>query len=215
MVTKALLVRLEIKPGKDEEAEQFLQSALPLVRQESATTAWFGIRFGRAEYGIFDAFPDEAGREAHLSGAVAKALMEKSDELFTEPPRIQKIDVLASKLPPAAPAEPTTKALLLTFEAKEGNEPEVEQFLRDAQPLVMEEPDTTAWFGIHLENGDYGIFDVFPDNNGRFKHLIGHVPREIAKHSLTILGSVPEMEFPGVLAEKLGEYSASKSQSSA
>lgn len=205
MVTKALLVRLEIKPGKDEEAEQFLQSALPLVRQESATTAWFGIRFGRSEYGIFDAFPDEAGREAHLSGAVAKALMEKADELFTEPPRIQKIDVLASKLPPVAPAEPTTKALLLTFKAKEGNEPEVEQFLRDAQPLVMEEPDTTAWFAIHLENGDYGIFDVFPDNNGRFKHLIGHVPRELVKHSLTILGSVPEMEFPGVLAEKLGE----------
>ena len=204
MVTKALLVRLEIKPGKDEEAEQFLQSALPLVRQESATTAWFGIRFGRSEYGIFDAFPDEAGREAHLSGAVAKALMEKSDELFTEPPRIQKIDVLASKLPPITPAEPTTKALLLTFKAKEGNEPEVEQFLRDAQPLVMEEPDTTAWFAIHLENGDYGIFDVFPDNNGRFKHLIGQVPRELVKHSLTILGSVPEMEFPGVLAEKLG-----------
>ncbi len=213
MVTKALLVRLEIKPGKDEEAEQFLQSALPLVRQESATTAWFGIRFGRSEYGIFDAFPDEAGREAHLSGAVAKALMEKSDELFTEPPRIQKIDVLANKLPPAAPAEPTTKALLLTFKAKEGNEPEVEQFLRDAQALVMEEPDTTAWFAIHLENGDYGIFDVFPDNNGRFKHLIGHVPREIVKHSLTILGSVPEMEFPGVLAEKLGEYSRATTQS--
>jgi quinol monooxygenase YgiN len=205
MVTKALLIRLEIKPGKDEEAEQFLQSALPLVRLESATTAWFGIRFGRSEYGIFDAFPDEAGREAHLSGAVAKALAEKSDELFTEPPRIQKIDVLANKLPPAAPAEPTTKALLLTFKAKDGNEPEVEQFLRGAQPLVMEEPDTTAWFAIHLENGDYGIFDVFPDNNGRFKHLIGHVPREIVKHSLTILGSVPEMEFPGVLAEKLGE----------
>lgn len=214
MVTKALLVRLEIKPGKDEEAEQFLQSALPLVRQESATIAWFGIRFGRSEYGIFDAFPDEAGREAHLLGAVAKALMEKSDELFTEPPRIQKIDVLASKLPPVT-AEPTTKALLLTFEAKEGNEPEVEQFLREAQPLVMEEPDTTAWFAIHLENGDYGIFDVFPDNNGRFKHLIGHVPRELVKHSLTILGSVPEMEFPGVLAEKLGEYSESKSRSSA
>ena len=141
--------------------------------------------------------------------------MEKSDELFTEPPRIQKIDVLASKLPLAAPAEPTTKALLLTFKAKDGNEPEVEQFLRDAQPLVMEEADTAAWFGIHLENGDYGIFDVFPDNNGRFKHLAGHVPRELLKHSLTILGSVPDMEFPSVLAEKLGEYSRATSHSSA
>lgn len=77
----------------------------------------------------------------------------------------------------------------------------------------MEEPATTAWFGIHLENGEYGIFDVFPDNNGRLKHLIGHVPREIAKHSLTILGSVPETEFPGVLAEKLGEYPRATRQS--
>lgn len=213
MVKKALLVRLEIAPGKDDEAEQFLQSALPLVRQEAATTVWFAIRFGRSEYGIFDAFPDEAGREAHLSGAVAKALTEKSDELFTEPPRIQKINVLAYKLPPVTPAEPTTKALLLTFKAKEGHEPEVEQFLHDAQPLVMEEPDTTAWFAIHLESGDYGIFDVFPDNNGRFKHLIGHVPRELLKHSLTILGSVPDMEFPGVLAEKLGESPRATSQS--
>lgn len=205
MVTKALLVRLEIKLGHDEEAEEFLRSALPLVRQESATTAWFGIRFGRSEYGIFDVFPDDAGRDAHLSGAVAKALMEKADELFTEPPQIQKIDVLASKLPHSPPAEPTTKALLLTFAAKEGNEQEVAPFLRSAQPLVLEEPDTTAWFAIRLENGDYGIFDVFPDNVGRIKHLAGQVPKALLENASTILGSVPEMEFPGVLAEKLGE----------
>lgn len=63
MVKVALLVRLEAKSGKDAEVEEFLLSALPLVRQEAATTAWFAIRFGRSEYGIFDAFPDEAGRE--------------------------------------------------------------------------------------------------------------------------------------------------------
>jgi quinol monooxygenase YgiN len=205
MVNLGLLVRLEVKPGKDSEVEEFLKSALPMVRQEAATIAWFAIRFGRSEYGIFDVFADEAGREAHLTGPVAKALMEQADALFAEPPRIQKLDVLADKLPANAPAEPDTKGLLLTFEAKSGNEQEVEQFLRGAQTLVQAEPDTTAWFAIRLDNGEYGIFDVFPDHIGRFKHLTGHVPRELAKHALSLLGSIPDPELPGVLAEKLGE----------
>jgi quinol monooxygenase YgiN len=204
MVNKGLLVRLEAKSGKDAEVEQLLQSALSLVRQEAATTAWFALRFGRSEYGIFDVFPDDAGREAHLSGPVAKALMEQADVLFAEPPRIQKLDVLASKLPASPPSESDTKGLLLTFKAKSGHEREVEQFLRDAKPLVEEEPETTAWFGIHLE-GEYGIFDVFPDHGGRFKHLTGHVARELGKHALTLLGSLPDPELPNVLAEKLGE----------
>lgn len=204
MVSKGLLVRLEVKPGRDAEVEEFLLSALPLVRQEAATTAWFAIRFGRSEYGIFDAFPDDAGREAHLSGPVAKALMEQADALFAEPPRIQKLDVLAHKLPETAPGEPDTKGLLLTFEAKEGHAPEVEQFLRDARSFVLDEPETTAWFAIRTDDGKYGIFDVFPDNGGRFKHLIGHVPRELAKSALSLLGSVPDMEMLNVLAEKVG-----------
>lgn len=204
MVSKGLLVRLEARSDKDAEVEEFLQSALPLVRQEAATTAWFALRFGRSEYGIFDVFPDDAGREAHLSGPVAKALMEQADALFAEPPHIQKLDVLASKLPASAPNESDTKGLLLTFKAKSGHEQQVEQFLRDAKPLVEDEPETTAWFGIHLEEGEYGIFDVFPDHWGRFKHLTGHVARDLAKHALTLLGSLPDPDLPNVLAEKLG-----------
>lgn len=98
MVKVALFVRLEAKPGKEGEVENFLESGLPLVMEEPATTAWFGIRLGPQTFGIFDAFPDEAGREAHLSGKVAAALMEKAGELFSEPPAIEKVDVLAAKL---------------------------------------------------------------------------------------------------------------------
>jgi quinol monooxygenase YgiN len=87
------------KPGKEKDVESFLLSGLPLVQAEPATTAWFGIRLGPSTFGIFDAFPDEAGREAHLSGKVSAALMEKADELFAEPPSIERIDVLAAKLP--------------------------------------------------------------------------------------------------------------------
>lgn len=99
MVKVALFVRLEAKPGKEKEVESFLLSGLPLVMEEPATTAWFGIRLGPTTFGIFDAFPDDAGREAHLSGKVAAALMEKAGELFSEPPTIEKVEVLAAKLP--------------------------------------------------------------------------------------------------------------------
>lgn len=99
MVKVALLVRLEAKPGKQNEVEKFLRGGLPLVQEEPATTAWFGIRLGPSSFGIFDAFPDEAGRQAHLSGKVAAALMAKAGELLARPPSIEKVDVLAAKLP--------------------------------------------------------------------------------------------------------------------
>ena len=99
MVTVALFVRLEAKPGKEKDVEQFLRGGLPLVNEEPATTAWFGIRLGPSTFGIFDAFPDENGRQAHLSGKVAAALMAKAGELFSRPPTIEKVDVLAAKLP--------------------------------------------------------------------------------------------------------------------
>lgn len=99
MVTVALFVRLEAKPGKEKDVEQFLRSGLPLVNDEPATTAWFGIRIGPSTFGIFDAFPDENGRQAHLSGKVAAALMAKAGELLSTPPSIEKVDVLGAKLP--------------------------------------------------------------------------------------------------------------------
>ncbi len=99
MVRKALYVRLEARPGLEAKVEEFLTSALPLVEAEPATTAWFAIKMGPATYGIFDAFPDDAGREAHLAGKVADALRARADELFRTPPQIEKIDVLAAKLP--------------------------------------------------------------------------------------------------------------------
>jgi quinol monooxygenase YgiN len=99
MVKVALFVRLEAKPGKEKEVESFLMGGLPIVMKEPATTAWFGIRLGPSTFGIFDAFPDEAGRQAHLSGKVAAALMAKAGELLSKPPSIEKVDVLATKLP--------------------------------------------------------------------------------------------------------------------
>jgi len=99
MVTVGLLVRLEVKPGKESEAAAFLASALPLAQAELQTTAWFALRLGPSTFGIFDAFPDEAGRKAHIGGAIAQALFAKAGELLAQPPTIEQVDVLAAKLP--------------------------------------------------------------------------------------------------------------------
>lgn len=99
MVTVGLFVRLEAKRGKEEEVANFLRSALPLVEAEPGTTAWFALRFGPSTFGIFDAAPNEAGRQAHLAGQVAAALMAQAPNLLAEPPSIEQVDILADKLP--------------------------------------------------------------------------------------------------------------------
>ena len=94
-----LYVPLEAKPGKEKEVAEFLKSALPLVDAEPGTVSWFAIQNGPSSFAIFDTFDDESGRDAHLTGKVAAALMAKADELLAKPPTINKIDILADKLP--------------------------------------------------------------------------------------------------------------------
>ena len=103
MVTKGLIVRLEARAGKEDEVAAFLQSALPLVEDEPQTVAWLAVRVAASSFAIVDVFADDAGRQAHLAGAVATTLGEKAAELLSEPPEIQSVDVLAAKLPSPAP----------------------------------------------------------------------------------------------------------------
>jgi quinol monooxygenase YgiN len=98
MATKALLVKLEAKPGQGDAVEEFLLSALPLVEEDPGAYPWFAVRFDATTFGIVDAFPDESARDAHLNGPVGKALSARSDELFASPPEISPVDVLANKL---------------------------------------------------------------------------------------------------------------------
>jgi quinol monooxygenase YgiN len=89
---------MKAKPGKEAEVETFLKSALPLANQEAGTAVWFALKLSPSVFGIFDAFADDAGRDAHLSGPIAAALMAKAADLLAEPPTIEKVDVLAAKL---------------------------------------------------------------------------------------------------------------------
>lgn len=93
-----------------------------------------------------------------------------------------------------------SEGLVLTFKARQGHEEHVTQCLRDARTLVEDEPDTRAWFALLLDAEHFGIFDVLPDNGARFAHLTGHVPRELAKHALTLLGGMPDMHLPDVVS---------------
>lgn len=102
MITRALFVRLEAKTGREQEVESFLRAALSAVDAEDGTPLWFALRFGPSSFAIFDAFPDDAARQAHLSGEVAGSLMEKAPHLLASDPTIEHADVLASKVDVAA-----------------------------------------------------------------------------------------------------------------
>jgi quinol monooxygenase YgiN len=94
-----LFVRLEAKHGKEAQVERLIRDGLTMVQQEALTTVWFGIRLSGSTFGIFDAFPNEQARQAHLAGRLAAALMEKAPDLLSHPPSIEKVEVIASKLP--------------------------------------------------------------------------------------------------------------------
>lgn len=198
MTTRGLFATLEAADGRENELEDLLVSARSIVEAEPGTTAWFALRMGRGEFGIFDAFPDDASRGAHLDGGVVAALGEHSD-LLDGAPDIQRVDVLADKVT----AGVVTKGLLLRLPIKESHRDDAAEFLRKGEAVVADEPGTTAWFALRFANGDHGVFDVFPDRKARRSHLTGEIPRQLALHGLPWLGGLPHMTFVDVIAEKV------------
>lgn len=99
MPTVALFARLEAKPGKEDDVAAFLKQRLQLANQEATTPLWFALRMGPTTFAVFDAFKDEAGRQNHLNGPIAKALMAQAPNLLASPPSIEPLDVLGAKLP--------------------------------------------------------------------------------------------------------------------
>ena len=98
MIAVGIFVRLEAKPGKEEELAAFLMQGLELANRETTTPLWFALRLGGGSFAIFDAFADEAGRQAHLNGPIAEALMAQAPHLLAGPPSIQQVDVMGAKL---------------------------------------------------------------------------------------------------------------------
>src|ERR1700756_372314 len=97
MAKFALYVSLKAKPGKEKDVEAFLKQGAEMAKREAGTVNWYGLKEDEGSYSVFDTFNDEAGRDAHLNGEIAKALMAKASELFANPPQIHKINILADK----------------------------------------------------------------------------------------------------------------------
>ncbi|HEY7236382.1 MAG TPA: antibiotic biosynthesis monooxygenase [Gemmatimonadaceae bacterium] len=100
-----ILAVLEAKPGKEQEVERFLKSALPMAEGERETVSWYALKLGPSKFGIFDTFADQRGRDAHLAGDIAKALFARAEELFAKPPAIDQPEILAAKAPKADTAD--------------------------------------------------------------------------------------------------------------
>jgi hypothetical protein len=198
----ALLLRMKAKPGQHDTLRNLVVETTQRASQHEPGITWFTLRFRRSELAIFAAFVDDTTRNAQAT-SVGMDLLERAEPRLSHRPTITTLEVLASKTPehPTTSA-PSTKAMLLQFDAKADHGQQVGDFLRDARRFALNEPDTTAWYAIR-EGDNYGIFDVFPNTRGRLKHFAGHIPRELLKQGHALLGSIPSLELPDVLASHI------------
>lgn len=204
MISTGLLSHLEAAPEHAGELEDRLRTEALVMVREPGTVAWFSFRYGRSDYGTFAVFPDDAARRDHLARDRHRDPDERPAAMLAEPPVHSKLDVYAHKLPEGGTTgTEITKGVLLTFEPRHDRDEEIRRFLMDSQEYADAESGTAAWFAVGLDSGQYGIFDVFPDNAARLRHLTGHVPRELAKEAFTILGSMPEVHLVDVVSTTL------------
>ncbi|MEM9338101.1 MAG: hypothetical protein AAGA66_05190 [Bacteroidota bacterium] len=181
-----LLVTMKAKPGKEQAVIDFLLGGLPLVKDEPDTQSWYAFQIGDNTFGIFDTFSKDEGRQAHLEGEVAKALLANADDLlvdFEVSVSIQPVDLLATKLSKGD----ENKGLLVIMKAKEGKTSEVENFLLSGKKLVNDEPKTLSWYAIQINSDTYAIFDTFSEESGRDAHLNGKVAAALVENAPVIL----------------------------
>jgi quinol monooxygenase YgiN len=198
VMTVGVLARFEAKPGNEAEVERFFQEELAIVQRQKASTAWFAFCLEPATFAAFAAFVNEEERLALLSvgGPVAA---QRNSELFAQPPTFQKVDVLAAKLPKGENSVPVGS--LVRFEIKSGKEADFEHFLKEALVAIQEAPGTTAWFAIRMAPSIFGVFDAFPDEEGRLAHFLAGAAR--AEKASDLLEIPPVVEKVDVLAAKL------------
>lgn len=184
--TIGLLVIMKAKPGKEQDVKKFLLGGLALVNQEPQTVSWFAFQIDNNTFGIYDTFEVEEGRQAHLTGEVAKALLANAGDLlenFDPSTDIQAIDVLASSHKSGL----QNKGLLVTMKSKEAKTKDVENFLNVGKQLVGDESKTLSWYAIKIDATTYAIFDTFADDSGRDAHLTGKVAAALMENAPVLL----------------------------
>jgi len=196
-VAVGLVVRLEVKPGHEAEVAQLLRDGKSLVAGEPGTTYWFATQIGPTTFGIFDAFPTDADRDAHLAGQLAQALLAKAPDVLAQNPTIEKVEVIGKKDALTAPLQ---VGLSVRMEAKPERAGEVASLLAGGAALVADEPATQLWFGIRIGGTTYAIFDAFPNAAGRDAHLAGALAQTLMAKAPELLASAPVIEPIDVLA---------------
>jgi len=192
---KGILIQLEALPRSEDKIEELL-SRLTAMNKQAGHKAWYTFRSRGDKYGIFMV----ADTEQALSGP-REIIMRETGDFFATAPTINFVDILEYKLP-LRPSDEDTKAVLLTFKAKEEHEQQAEEFLINARALAMRETDTTSWFAFRLRGGEYGIFDTFPGNTGRLQHLVGRIPRKMISQAFSLMVGFPEMRMLDILEEQ-------------
>ncbi|PXX21384.1 putative quinol monooxygenase [Arenibacter sp. ARW7G5Y1] len=181
-----LLVTMTAKSGKEQAVKDFLLGGLGLVNAEPKTESWFAFQIDEKTYGIYDTFESKEGRQAHLSGEVAKALMANAGDLlegFDASKDIKMIDVIAAN----HKAGVQNNGLFVIMKAKQGKSADVEGFLNTGKELVGEEPMTISWYAVKLDDSTYAIFDTFAEDEGRDVHLNGKVAAALMENAPVIL----------------------------
>ncbi|WP_299246218.1 hypothetical protein [uncultured Aquimarina sp.] len=184
--TIGLLVIMKAKLGKEQDVKNFLLGGLALVNQEPQTVSWFAFQVDNNTFGIYDTFEVEEGREAHLTGEVAKALLANAGDLlenFNPSTDIQAIDVLASNHKTGL----QNKGLLVIMKSKDAKTTDVENFLNVGKRLVDNEINTLSWYAIKIDTTTYAIFDTFADDSGRDAHLTGKVAAALIENAPVLL----------------------------
>ncbi|MFK8058191.1 MAG: putative quinol monooxygenase [Saprospiraceae bacterium] len=181
-----LLVTMTAQQGKEQAVKDFLLGGLPLVDQEPLTRSWYAFQISENTFGIYDTFESEEGRQAHLSGEVAKALLGSAEDLlvdFDVNTHIQAVDLTASEFK----AGQESKGLLVIMKAKAGKTVDLESFLLVGQQLVKDEPETVSWYAVQLAEDTFAIIDTFADDKGRDAHLNGKVAAALIQNAPVIL----------------------------
>jgi len=184
--TIGLLVIMKAKPGKEKEVKNFLLEGLSLVNEEPQTISWFAFQIDDRTFGIYDTFEFEEGRNAHLQGEVAKALLASAGDLlesFDAQTSIRPVDMIATNHKQGS----EQKGLLVIMRAQDGKSKDVENFLNAGGQLVTAEPETLSWYAIQLDDKTYAIFDTFRDDSGRDAHLTGKVAEALMTNAPLIL----------------------------
>ena len=198
---KALFVGIEAEPPHQEDVAEFLRGALESVEHEPDTRHWYALRFGPADFAIFDTFPGNAGRLKHLLGQVGRALVVKTFTILNGLPEIEPADILALKLP-AADVQPRL-ALHVPLEARDGAEEEVARFLQGARSAVEREPGTLSWYALRLGKTRFAILDTFADEAGREAHLSGEVGTALSGSAAPLFAEPPQIHRAQILAFKI------------